>query len=109
MALPGCAIVKTEPGLRGDIARTIEGERDSFTSCYEKNEAAQAGREIHLRVGFRVSREGQVVNARTVERDVLNPALESCVLQVFEKMRFKPADDGGTIDVVYPFRFTTKI
>ena len=107
LAANACSTVGEEPGLKGDLARTIEAERGAFGACYEKFEVTGAGRTVELKSDFRIRADGSVADARVSRRNVLNPALETCVLGVVEKLRFKPLADGGTVDVGYPFRFKT--
>ena len=57
-----------------------------------------------IAVAFRISRTGEVRDCKVDRTTLTNAETISCVVGIFEKLRF-PVPDAGVVDVVYPIRF----
>ena len=49
----------------------------------------------------------KVENVTIVSSTMDNQDLEACVIELIGKIAFAPPEGGGTVHVVYPFKFAT--
>ena len=90
---------------REQVERTFRHHRRFFDEAYRERLRASPRLSGTLLVSFSVSPDGTVQNARVVQSNVGDPALERAVLERVDRMNFPPAA-GPTPVESYPLQFS---
>lgn len=88
----------------GDVAKVVNRKLGAIKGCYEqalKRDPTLAGK---VTIRFTISGSGKVTTARTTLNE-LTPAVGTCMVNAFKRMRFPPPE-GGEVTFEYPFMFT---
>lgn len=86
------AVSKPGQGLSPEqISRVVLARAGAFRACYESAVAREPKLEGGLTISFTVSPSGSV-NARVASSTLSNARVEGCVLRMFNRLRFPPAD-----------------
>lgn len=100
----GCAT--SPPTFEASIAEKIEAREPDFRKCYaSRPEPRKNGL---VRVSFVFDGSGVVTSTKVKESTLGDPVLESCVLSVLRSVRFPTSIKKDTVEVTYPFRFSSK-
>lgn len=87
------------------IRKVIHENRVAVRNCYEKELGTNNARAGKVVIGFVISREGTVKDARVKPASTLTGPVANCVSDAVRTWRFpKPAGDG-VVMVTYPFIF----
>ncbi len=87
-----------------DVAKEVNRKIGAIKGCYEqalKRDPTLSGK---VTIQFTIKGDGRVSSARTTMNE-LTPAVGSCMVKAFKRMRFPPPE-GGTVTFEYPFMFT---
>jgi TonB family protein len=88
------------------ISETINRAMPMYGACLGKaGESAPSGK---MDVKFVISGEGKVTKAAAANSTLKNEAVENCVVDVVKGLQFPEPMGHGSVDVTYPFAFTSK-
>jgi len=93
---------------RSLIAEVVERNLNPIRYCYERELQKDPTLEGRIVVQFLISADGRVATASIRSTTLGSPAVESCVVGRFLRMRFPASDQGGIVIVTYPFAFHPK-
>ena len=86
-------------------ARILGARRRAVQACYERelrNNPSLSGR---VAVEFTIQTTGAVSSARASENTTGSASLGSCVAGVIRRVRFRPAPEGGSVTLEFPYVF----
>jgi hypothetical protein len=91
---------------RAIIRRYIRRRRDSIQYCYEKRLLASPKLTGTVTAHFTLNSGSGLVVTATAD-GLGDPELEACVAGVIKEIEFPRTEDGGTVQVSYPFTFVS--
>ncbi len=89
------------------VRRIVRSHVGSIRHCYEKQLLKSPKLSGKLAVRFVIAADGSVASANRHTGGV-HPAVDSCIVSVFRRMRFPSPSGGGVVVVNYPLIFTSK-
>jgi hypothetical protein len=105
-AAPTAPSTASAPLQKAEIGTSVKLGRPAMTACYQKELATNAAAAGRMNVKFAIGGDGFVSQVDTDVTGKLDPAIESCIRDVFYSLRFRAA--GATLSVVYPLIFTSE-
>lgn len=93
---------------RETVRRIIASYRGQIRTCYERALISSPKLEGRVVYNWRISAQGAVVTTKVVKSTVESANLQTCVLEVIQKMVFPKAANGLATTVIYPFVFQGK-
>ena len=90
-----------------DKKKSIGYISGQIKSCYNEELPENPTLEGEIKIGFDINENGKVENVTIVSSTMDNQDLEACVIELIGKIAFAPPEGGGTVHVVYPFKFAT--
>jgi hypothetical protein len=85
------------------ISRVVQSRSGAFRACYESAAARDPSLSGGITVSFNVSTSGSVT-ARIAQSSLGNARVESCVLRMFNRLRFPQADKATSANWPLVFR-----
>jgi hypothetical protein len=85
------------------IARVVRARSGAFRACYESASARDPRLQGGITVSFNISPAG-AVNARIADSSLGSARVEGCVLRMFNRLRFPPADKATSANWPLVFR-----
>ena len=85
------------------VGRYIKRKRAAITHCYERELLVNSDLSGTLTALFLIDGNGAVVYSRST--GMANKSLGQCVDRVISGIQFPRSEDGGTVNVTYPFHF----
>ena len=82
----------------------IAGQKDQFQRCQNNALREQGEVKGQILVGLTISPEGKISNARVLASTIDDDKLHTCVLQIFQRLKFK-SFNGAPIVRSYPLNF----
>jgi hypothetical protein len=102
--LAGTAVSASGQGLSPDqIARVVRARAGAFRACYESAAARDPRLQGGMTVSFSISPAGGVT-ARIASSSLASARVESCVLRMFNRLRFPSADKPTSANWPLVFR-----
>jgi hypothetical protein len=102
--LEGSAPAPSGQGLSPEqIARVVRARSGAFRACYESAAARDPKLQGGVTVSFDISPAGSVT-ARIANSSLSNARVESCVLRMFNRLHFPPADKATSANWPLVFR-----
>ncbi len=90
---------------RDAIRGVIQRHRDAVRACYEARLYERPALEGRVTLLFTIAPDGGVSAARVSEIGALDALLERCLVREAGAWFFPPPEDGGLVQVAYPFDF----
>jgi len=85
-----------------EIQEVVQSKMKVIEGCAVIAEATSGS----LTISFQIAPSGAVDDVDVMDSSVNNPALESCLVRTFQKMKFPAADVGTRSE--FPFRLRSK-
>jgi hypothetical protein len=89
------------------VQRIVRSRQSSIRYCYEKALLKNPKLSGKITVRFAIAANGSVANV-TKKGGGVEPAVDSCVLGVFKRLRFPSRQGGGVVVVNYPLIFASQ-
>ncbi|MBN1918808.1 MAG: AgmX/PglI C-terminal domain-containing protein [Verrucomicrobia bacterium] len=105
-AVGGCA-GECDGRETAPLTSALRAKAGQARGCYERALRQNSMLEGKVNVQVRVGSEGQVCSASVTSDSVRDPAVTSCILQLFRSGRFPPPSHG-CLDVNVPMSFVPK-
>jgi TonB family protein len=104
----GATATSTGGGLTADvIQRVVRHNMSSIQLCYDTALAKAPSLGGKVAVTFTINAQGAVASASPGDTNISDAEMVTCVLAAVKRMSFPPPDSGGTVNVTYPFAFSS--
>jgi TonB family protein len=90
---------------RAEIDEVIKRNMNQIRYCYQRVLQTQPELSGKLTVKFTIATDGTVSSASSKASTLGAPAVESCIVDRFRRMKFPAPKGGGIVLVSYPFLF----
>jgi outer membrane biosynthesis protein TonB len=91
----------------GSIRSALQGRAGQARGCYERALRNNSTLQGKLLVSVKIGPDGQVCSASIAENSLGDPAVATCVVQMFRSGGF-PRPTGGCVDAAIPINFVPK-
>ena len=91
----------------GALRAALRGRAGQARGCYERALRLNATLKGRLVVNVRLGPQGQVCSASVGSNGLGDPAVASCVVEMFRSGKY-PAPEGGCVDTAVPMNFVPK-
>jgi hypothetical protein len=100
--------VKTVGGLKKEeIQRVVNRHLSQIKACFNRELTKDPNLDGKLTMAWVIGGSGLVVMSKVSQDTVGSPAMSACVRRIVKRMRFPKPRGGGTVNVRYPFLFST--
>lgn len=100
--------VKTVGSLkREEIQRVVNRHLSQIKACFNKELTKDPNLEGKVTMSWVIGESGAVVMSKVSQDTVRSPGMSVCVKRVIDRMKFPRPRGGGTVNVRYPFLFST--
>jgi hypothetical protein len=94
--------------LPEEVRTKIKANLPNITECYTDRLKEDSSVHGNLYVDWEIDDKGRVIIAspNTVRSTLYDKPLIDCVVQKIKAIQFQPAEEGKTISVTFPFKFS---
>lgn len=109
---PGATFALRRDRRRGSlreelVTETIVDNGKQLTDCYDV-ELAETRRPMEAVLRILIGPQGDVARVAVRDRAMTTPRFEQCLIEAVQTFAFPKPDDGGTVEITYPLRFSPR-
>jgi hypothetical protein len=96
-------ITVSEGLSKPEIQRLVEKQINAINRCYAKESEIISGLITEAEITLTVDTAGRITNVSMDKNRIKNKALETCIINLFEKLRLPASKKGGMVRVIVAF------